>query len=194
MFKDGSTRVKPFYNPPTLLLRQAASAFYFSYLVGWKKLVPWLVKGKRTLPTAAGAIGMAFWLAGNTYVQRRAGTRLFQTVAVYGLATALFGLSTSLVLSLACLVVVGAADMVSVVVRQSLVQLETPDEMRGRVSAVNGTFIQASNQLGDFRAGAIAAMVGPVGSVLVGAAGTLLVVALWIRFFPPLVHRDRMRN
>jgi hypothetical protein len=81
---------------------------------------------------------------------------------------------------------------VSVIIRQTLVQLETPDEMRGRVSAVNSTFIGASNQLGEFRAGAVAAWLGPVGSVIVGALGTLLVVGLWMRIFPSLVRRDRL--
>jgi hypothetical protein len=90
------------------------------------------------------------------------------------------------------LAVSGAADMVSIVVRQTLVQLETPDEMRGRVSAVNATFISASNQLGEFRAGATATWLGPVGSVVLGGAGTLLVVALWIRLFPQLARRDKL--
>ena len=92
-------------------------------------------------------------------------TVLLAAVAVYGVATLVFGLSTSFWLSLAALVVTGAADMVSVVIRQSLVQLDTPDEMRGRVSAVNSVFIGASNQLGEFESGATAAWLGPVGSV-----------------------------
>jgi hypothetical protein len=87
----------------------------------------------------------------------------------------------------------GAADMVSVVIRLSLVQLETPDEMRGRVSAVNATFIGASNQLGEFRAGAIAQWLGPVASVVVGSVGTLMVVALWMRMFPMLAKRETLR-
>jgi hypothetical protein len=84
--------------------------------------------------------------------------------------------------------------MVSVVVRQTLVQLETPDDLRGRVSAVNSTFIGASNQLGEFRAGAVAAWLGPVGSVLAGALGTLAVVAMWMRLFPGHARRDRMHE
>ena len=84
--------------------------------------------------------------------------------------------------------------MVSIVVRQTLVQLETPDDMRGRVSAVNSTFISASNQLGEFRAGATAAFLGATGSIVVGGAGTLLVVALWWKLFPSLARRDRMQN
>ena len=119
---------------------------------------------------------------------------MFVAVAVYGVAILCFALSTSFVLSLVALAVSGAADMVSVVVRQTLVQLETPDELRGRVSAVNSTFIGASNQLGEFRAGAVAAWLGPVGSVVVGAIGTLVVVALWVRLFPGLARRDRMQE
>ena len=117
---------------------------------------------------------------------------MFAAVAVYGLATLVFGLSTDFLLSLAALVVSGAGDMVSVVIRQSLVQLDTPDEMRGRVSAVNSVFIGASNQLGEFESGATAAVLGPVGSVLLGGLGTLLVAGLWFRLFPPLAQRDAL--
>jgi hypothetical protein len=95
-------------------------------------------------------------------------------------------------LSLAALAVGGAADMVSVVIRQTLVQLETPDDMRGRVSAVNAVFIGASNQLGEFRAGATAAFMGPVGSVLLGGIGTCVVAALWWRGFAAMSRRDAL--
>jgi hypothetical protein len=125
-------------------------------------------------------------------VDRRVGRVLFSAVAVYGVATLVFGVSKDFRLSLAALLVAGAADMISVVVRQSLVQLDTPDAMRGRVSAVNSVFIGASNQLGEFESGATAALLGPVGSVLLGGAGTLLVVALWMRWFPQLAQRDRL--
>jgi len=90
------------------------------------------------------------------------------------------------------LVVTGAADSISMVTRMTLVQLETPDEMRGRVSAVNSIFIGASNQLGEFESGATAALLGPVGSVVLGGVGTLLVAASWMRLFPALAKRDRM--
>jgi hypothetical protein len=89
-------------------------------------------------------------------------------------------------------VVAGAGDMVSVVIRQSLVQLDTPDDMRGRVSAVNSVFIGASNQLGEFESGVTAALLGPVGSVLLGGCGTIIVAALWFKLFPPLANRDRL--
>jgi hypothetical protein len=107
-------------------------------------------------------------------------------VTVFGLATIVFGLSTSLPLSLAALLVLGASNVISVVIRHSLVQLRTPDEMRGRVSAVNSLFVGTSNQLGDFESGVVAALVGAVPAVLVGGIGTILVALLWMRFFPAL--------
>jgi hypothetical protein len=95
-------------------------------------------------------------------------------------------------LSLACLFVLGAADMISVVVRQTLVQLDTPDAMRGRVAAVNAVFIGASNELGEFESGALAALLGTVPAVVVGGLGTLAVAGLWARWFPELYERDRL--
>ena len=115
-------------------------------------------------------------------------------MAIYGVATIMFGLSTVFAISFIALLVSGAADMVSVVIRQSLVQLDTPNEMRGRVSAVNSIFIGASNQLGEFESGATAALVGPVASVLLGGLGTLLVAALWMRWFPSLAMRDHLQE
>ena len=124
--------------------------------------------------------------------QRRVGHKLLLAVGVYGLAMVAFGASTSFVLSLLALAVSGAADMVSVVVRQTLVQLETPDAMRGRVSAVNSVFIGASNQLGEFESGVTAAWLGPIGSVVLGGVGTLVVAIAWWRLFPSLAQRDRL--
>jgi MFS family permease len=140
---------------------------------------------------AVGALVMSLWLARHP-LTRRAGPRLLAAVAVYGAAQLAFGLSAWFWLSLLALAVAGAADMVSVVVRQTLVQLETPDAMRGRVSAVTALFIGASNQLGEFRAGATAALIGAVGSVVVGGLGTLAVAALWRRWFPALAARDAL--
>jgi hypothetical protein len=94
--------------------------------------------------------------------------------------------------SLACLAVLGAADMVSVFIRQTLVQLETPDAMRGRVAAVNTVFIGASNELGEFESGTLAALIGAVPAVVVGGLGTLLVAGLWARWFPALYRRDQL--
>lgn len=152
---------------------------------------PWGLGLLRAAP-AAGALLMSVWLT-RWPLERHVGRKLLLAVAVFGLATLVFGVSTSLCLSLAALAVSGAADMVSVVVRQTLVQLETPDAMRGRVSAVNSVFIGASNQLGEFESGATAALLGPVGSVVLGGVGTVLVAALWFKGFPQLARRDHMQ-
>jgi MFS family permease len=140
---------------------------------------------------AVGALTMSLVIT-RWPLRRHVGKRLLSAVAVFGLATVLFGLSESFWLSLFALTVTGAADCISVVTRNTLVQLETPDEMRGRVAAVNSIFIGASNQLGEFESGATAAMWGPVGSVVVGGIGTMLVAGLWFKLFPALAHRDHM--
>jgi predicted MFS family arabinose efflux permease len=140
---------------------------------------------------AAGALVMSLVLI-RWPLHRKVGHRLLAAVAVFGVATVVFGLSTDFGLSLLALVITGAADSISVVTRMTLVQLETPDEMRGRVSAVNSIFIGASNQLGEFESGATAALMGPVGSVVLGGVGTLLVAGLWLRLFPALARRDRL--
>jgi len=137
---------------------------------------------------AIGALLMSLYLA-RMPMTRSVGRKMFAAVTVFGLATIVFGLSRSFGLSMAALVVLGAADMVSVVVRSSLVQLETPDEMRGRVSAVNSVFIGTSNQLGEFESGITAAWFGAAPSVVLGGTCTILVVILWMRLFPAL--RDR---
>jgi MFS family permease len=141
---------------------------------------------------ALGAVVVGVWLARHPIV-RGAGPLLLGAVGVFGLAMIAFALTTSFWIAFAVLAVSGAADMVSVVIRQSLVQLETPDEMRGRVGAVNSVFIGASNQLGEFESGATAALLGPVGSVLLGGCGVLAVVALWFRLFPALARRDSLQ-
>ena len=140
---------------------------------------------------AVGALGMSLALA-RWPVQRRNGAWLLGSVAAFGATMVVFGLSTSLWLSLAALVVSGAADMINVVIRQTLVQLATPDAMRGRVSAVNSVFIGASNQLGEFESGATAAWLGPVASVVWGGVGTGLVVLAWAGLFPALARHDRL--
>lgn len=144
----------------------------------------------RSMP-AVGALVVALWLAQHP-LQRRSGRRMFQAVALFGLVTIGFGVSQSLPLSCVFLFVLGGADMVSVFVRQTLVQFDTPDAMRGRVAAVNSVFIGASNELGEFESGALAAWIGTVPSVVVGGVGTLLVCALWMRWFPALRDRDRL--
>ncbi|PWV98263.1 putative MFS family arabinose efflux permease [Hoeflea marina] len=132
-----------------------------------------------------GAIAMAILLASRP-IRHNAGMKMFIAVGVFGAGTVVFGLSKSLPLSMAALIVMGAADMISVYVRQSLVQLWTPDELRGRVSAVNSVFIGASNELGEFRAGSMAALIGPVAAVTIGGAGTLIVALAWSFGFPVL--------
>jgi MFS family permease len=123
---------------------------------------------------------------------RRVGHVIFAGVAAFGLATIVFALSTSLILSTVALVVVGAADMISVVARQTLIQLYTPDAMRGRVSAVNSMFVVASNQLGDFRAGVAATLFGAVPAAVIGGVATLVVVVACWRLFPELTRVERL--
>ncbi|MHC5124822.1 MFS transporter [Pseudomonas inefficax] len=142
---------------------------------------------------AVGALLMSLWLARFPF-ERNVGRTMFTAVGVFGVATIAFGLSTSFWFSLAVLVVLGAADMISMVIRGAFVQLETPDEMRGRVSAVNGLFIGASNQLGEFESGVTAHWFGTVPAVVLGGVGTLLVTGVWIRLFPTLAKRDRLHN
>ncbi len=151
---------------------------------------PWGLGVLRSAP-AVGALLVSLYLARHP-IQRRVGKVMFGSVALYGVATLVFALSTSFWLSLAALALTGAFDMVSVVIRQSLVQLDTPDEMRGRVSAVNSIFIGASNQLGEFESGVTAAWFGTVASVLIGGAGTLLIVAIWMKIFPSLGAREQL--
>jgi MFS family permease len=124
-------------------------------------------------------------------IERHVGAVMFGVVGIFGVATIVFALSTSLPLSMAALAVLGAADSISVVIRFSLVQIETPDEMRGRVGAINYLFVGASNTLGEFRAGAVAAVIGAVPSALVGGVGSLLVAVLWMMLFPSLRRIDR---
>lgn len=151
---------------------------------------PWGLGLLRSMP-AIGAVCVALLLAHRPFA-RRTGRRMFQAVIVFGLATIVFGLSESFPLSLAALFVLGAADMVSVYVRQTLVQIDTPDDMRGRVSAVNAVFIGASNELGEFESGTLAALIGPVAAVVAGGIGSVGVAALWARWFPALRERDRL--
>src|SRR5262245_11083843 len=134
---------------------------------------------------ASGALVISLVLA-RWPVAHGAGPMLFGSVVVFGMATVIFGVSTSLGLSLAALVVLGSSDLLSVVIRHSLVQIRTPDDMRGRVSAVHSLFTGTSNQLGEFESGLLAALFGPVAAVLIGGVGTIVVAALWMHRFPEL--------
>ncbi|NEX63757.1 MFS transporter [Noviherbaspirillum galbum] len=151
---------------------------------------PWGLGLLRSAP-AVGALAISLYLTRHP-IQRHVGRVMFGSVAAYGVATLVFGLSTSFTVSLIALGLSGAFDMVSVVIRQSLVQLDTPNDMRGRVSAVNSIFIGASNQLGEFESGVTAGWFGTVPSVIIGSAGTLLVVAAWMKLFPQLTRRERL--
>lgn len=142
---------------------------------------------------AAGALTMSLWLAHRS-LGTHMGYKLFAAVAVFGVATIVFAFSTHFWLSLAALYVLGLADMISVVIRGAFLQLETPDALRGRVSAVNALFIGASNQLGEFESGFTAALFGTVPAVALGGVGTLIVCALWMRWFPGLLHRNRLES
>ena len=142
---------------------------------------------------AIGALAMSIALA--RFPQRRhAGRRLFVSVAVFGVATVIFGLSRTLWLSLAALAVAGAADMISVIIRGSLLQLATPPEMRGRVSAVNSLFIGASNELGEFESGLTAQWLGAKAATIAGGLGALAVAGLWAAVFPGLRHADELSS
>lgn len=145
---------------------------------------PWGLGLLRAAP-AVGALAMSLVLARRP-VERGAGPLLFGAVLVFGAATVVFAVSVHLALSLAALAVLGASDLLSVVIRASLVQLRTPDPMRGRVSAVHSLFTGTSNQLGEFESGLLAALFGPVASVLIGGVGTIVVGLLWLYGFPEL--------
>ncbi|AMM23425.1 MFS transporter [Variovorax sp. PAMC 28711] len=151
---------------------------------------PWGLGLLRGAP-AVGALVMSIALTRRP-IERNVGRTLLLAIALFGVCMVVFGFSRSFLVSLIALAVSGGADMVNVVIRQTLVQLETPDAMRGRVSAVNSIFIGASNQLGEFESGATAALIGPVGSVVLGGVGTVLVALTWFRLFPSLSRRDRM--
>jgi MFS family permease len=145
---------------------------------------PWGLGVLRAAP-AVGALTGSIYLA-HFPLRQRAGTALFGGVIAFGVATILFGLSHSIVLSLIALAALGASDVISVVVRISLVQLQTPDEMRGRVGAINSLFIGTSNQLGEFESGMTAGLFGATPAVLIGGIGTIAVALLWMRLFPAL--------
>ena len=140
---------------------------------------------------AVGALLMTAYLAHHT-IRRRVGLRMFQAVMVFGVATVVFAVSKLMWLSVVSLAVLGAADTISVVIRFSLVQLSTPNEMRGRVGAVNFLFINASNQLGQFESGVTAALFGTMAAAVLGGVATVAVALLWMKLFPTLRDVDRL--
>ncbi|MNV86200.1 enterobactin exporter EntS [compost metagenome] len=140
-----------------------------------------------------GAIVMALWLT-RFPVRDHAGKILFLFVGLFGAFTVVFGFSTTVWVSIPALALVGASDMVSVSIRETIMQLWTPEEVRGRVNAVNSVFIGASNELGEFRAGTVAHVLGPVPAVVIGGFGAMAVAVIWSRIFPQLReqrHIDR---
>jgi len=147
-------------------------------------LGPWGLGLLRAAP-GIGALGVAVWLTGHP-VRDHAGIIMFVFVAIYGLFTMLFGVSTLTWLSILALIGIGAADMISVYIRETLIQLWTPDRVRGRVNAVNMVFIGASNELGEFRAGTMAALIGTVPAVVAGGVGAIAIAGIWAWMFPGL--------
>jgi predicted MFS family arabinose efflux permease len=139
---------------------------------------------------AAGALITSIVLSRHP-VERHIGRKMFAVVAIYGVATIMFALSTSFPLSLLVLALLGASDALSIVIRFSLVQIETPDDKRGRVSAINYLFVGSSNTLGEFESGTVAAWLGVVPSVLIGGFGSLLIAGIWMLLFPDLRRIDR---
>jgi MFS family permease len=154
------------------------------------KTGPWGLGLLRSAP-GIGAAMMAIFLAKRP-IQRRAGAIMLWCVAGFGVFTILFGVSRSLMLSMIALLLVGATDMVSVIIRATLVQFATPDEMRGRVNAVDMLFIGASNELGEFESGLTAHWFGTVPAVVLGGVGTLIVIGLWAWLFPELRKADQI--
>lgn len=148
-----------------------------------------ILKAAPAVGAAVTSVALTIWPIG-----RHAGMKMFACVAIFGVATVIFGVSENFYLSLAALVLLGATDMVSVNVRHSLTQLATPDHMRGRVSAVNMLFIGASNELGEFESGITAGWWGTVPAVVVGGLGTLAVVGIWAYWFPALRNVDRLSD
>jgi hypothetical protein len=151
---------------------------------------PWGLGVMRAAP-AVGALLTTIVLT-RWSIERRVGMRMFQAVIIFGLATAVFAVSQWLWLSVAALAVLGAADTVSVVIRFSLVQLATPDDMRGRVGAVNYLFLNTSNQLGQFESGVTAALLGTVPAALIGGLGTVAIALIWMKLFPTLREMERL--
>lgn len=210
------SKVRPVYPPPEAVrrhpLREMADGLKFTWnerfllgtitldlfavlLAGATALLPVYARdilhvgpeglGQLRAAPALGAATVALALAFKP-IERNVGVKMLWAVVVFGLATILFGISKNFILSLGLLSILGAADMFSVFVRSTLIQLNTPDNMRGRVSAVSGLAISASNELGEMQSGVAAALLGPVGAVIFGGAGAIAITALWSRLFPEL--------
>jgi MFS family permease len=156
------------------------------------KTGPWGLGLLRSSP-AVGALLMSFFLSVNP-LKNGVGKKMFTAVVIFGAGTIVFAVSKNFWLSAAALVVLGGADVISVVIRQALVQMKTPDNMRGRVSAVSSMFVGTSNQLGEFESGLTASWFGTVPAAMIGGTGTIIVVFLWMKFFPALLHADKIEK
>ncbi|MBT0716957.1 MFS transporter [Rosenbergiella epipactidis] len=151
---------------------------------------PWGLGALRAAPSV-GALLTGIWISRRVFT-RHTGLIMFGCVAGFGVATLVFALSHTIILSLLALVALGGFDMVSMVIRGAMVQLDTPDAMRGRVNAVNSIFINTSNQFGEFETGVLASMLGTVPAAVVGGVGTLVVVVIWMKLFPSLRQRQQL--
>lgn len=151
---------------------------------------PWGLGALRAAPSV-GALLTGIWISRRVFT-RHTGLIMFGCVAGFGVATLVFALSHNIVLSLLALVALGGFDMVSMVIRGAMVQLDTPDAMRGRVNAVNSIFINTSNQFGEFETGVLASLLGTVPAAVVGGVGTLVIVAIWMKLFPSLRRRQQL--
>jgi len=151
---------------------------------------PWGLGALRAAPSV-GALLTGIWISRRVFT-RHTGLIMFGCVAGFGVATLVFALSHTIILSLIALVALGGFDMVSMVIRGAMVQLDTPDAMRGRVNAVNSIFINTSNQFGEFETGVLASLLGTVPAAVVGGVGTLVVVAVWMKLFPSLRRRQQL--
>ena len=174
------------------VLLSGASALLPVYARDILDLGPWGLGLLRSAP-GVGAICVAIWLAGHP-LRDHAGRIMLVFVALFGACTALFGLSTVTWLSIVALALLGATDMFSVYIRETLIQLWTPDHVRGRVNAVNQVFVGASNELGEFRAGTMAALIGTVPAVVIGGVGAIAVAGLWAVLFPQLRDVRRLTS
>ena len=153
---------------------------------------PWGLGALRAAPSV-GALLTGIWISRRVFT-RHTGLIMFGCVAGFGVSTLVFALSHNIILSLLALVALGGFDMVSMVIRGAMVQLDTPDAMRGRVNAVNSIFINTSNQFGEFETGVLASMLGTVPAAVVGGVGTLVVVAVWMKLFPSLRRRQQLNQ
>ncbi len=174
------------------VLLSGASALLPIYARDILELGPWGLGLLRSAP-GVGAICVAVWLAGHP-IRNHAGVIMLGFVAAFGAFTVLFGLSTITWLSIVALALLGATDMFSVYIRETLIQLWTPDQVRGRVNAVNQVFVGASNELGEFRAGTMAALIGTVPAVVIGGVGAIVVAGLWATLFPQLRKINHLRG